>query len=300
MNYFSRKICVALTLILATAVSASFPPQKGYSTSILDKPVFDMAHIAVDSAAFNNWLNTNYEKLSHEQMKGPREHFYYLIDSYVKHYYAKSTQIIPNQHDLIFETLFSWSEKLGAYGGSLVYNKLNSPDSAKQKPILTLPKEISLNLENDLFLITSEKQGWKFKIPYYFMIWRISDVRVDNGMRIQMVAFSTGSVKDKSQHGHSQATIMFMHTPDKSLSEVSQYWIKGLGLDGDTTKKSLDFQGKESVYSYDESMKLHKEITTWKEKTGVYTVVYLGIDGTYQWNRPHFIDFLHSISINTQ
>ena len=64
-------------------------------------------------------------------MKGPREHLYYLIDSYVKNLYSNDKRIIPEQHDLILDILFSWVERLGVYGGALVYNFLKSSESAE-------------------------------------------------------------------------------------------------------------------------------------------------------------------------
>jgi hypothetical protein len=42
---------------------------------------------------------------------------------------------------------------------------------------------------------------------------------------------------------------------------------------------------------------LHTEFASWTEKQGPFAVVYLGVDGTYQWNRPHFLDFLRAVQI---
>lgn len=58
---------VATTLIvLASSFSmagASNEVQGGYSTGPLKNPVFDSAKVAVETAAFNNWLNGNYASL---------------------------------------------------------------------------------------------------------------------------------------------------------------------------------------------------------------------------------------------
>jgi hypothetical protein len=33
-------------------------------------------------------------------------------------------------------------------------------------------------------------------------------------------------------------------------------------------------------------------------KKGTLMVLYSGLDGTYQWNRPHFIDLLASLKLD--
>jgi hypothetical protein len=50
-----------------------------------------------------------------------------------------------------------------------------------------------------------------------------------------------------------------------------------------------------SRHIVDETAQLHKEFTSWSDETGSFAVAYLGIEGTYQWNRQHFIDFLRVI-----
>jgi len=47
----------------------------------------------------------------------------------------------------------------------------------------------------------------------------------------------------------------------------------------------------------DRQSKLHTEFASWTEKQGPFAMVYLGIDGTYQWNRPHFLDFLRALQV---
>ncbi len=294
---------VGILIFIHTTIASELStvvPQQGYTTSILREPVFELAQVVVEVPAINNWLNSNYENLTYEQMKGPREHLYYLIDSYIKNLYAKEKRIIPEQHDLVLEILFSWAERLGVYGGALVYNSIKSTESAEMPPLMKLPDQISLEIDGDLLAISAKEEGWSVKIPYYFMIWNVNDFSATNGMRTQLVTLSTGASVDKSEAGRSQATIMLMYSPDTNLDEFSEYWKQGIGISDKAEEITIDPGNRRSLYTYDAAAKLHKEITIWREPQGAFAVAYLGMDGTYQWNRPHYFDFLRSLKVNGQ
>ena len=300
MNKVLITLISSLTFATIASESSAEAPQQGYTTSILREPVFELAQVVVEVTAMNNWLNSNYDNLTYEQMKGTREHLYYLVDSYVKNLYAKQKRIIPEQHDLVLEILFSWAERLGAYGGALIYNSIKSTESPEMPPLMKLPAQISLDLDGDRLTISTREEGWNGKIPYYFMIWNVNDFSATNGMRTQLAALSTGASIDKSEAGRSQATVMLMYSPDADLSEFSEYWKQGMGFDDNAEEIIIDSDNRKSLHTYDAAAKLHKEITIWRESQGAFAVAYLGIDGTYQWTRPHFLDFLRSLNTKRQ
>ncbi|MBV1911221.1 MAG: hypothetical protein KUG78_18140 [Kangiellaceae bacterium] len=297
-------IAFICSLMVVSVTIASEPPsevpQQGYTTGILREPVFELSQVIVEVTALNRWLNSNYEKLTYEQMKGPREHLYYLIDSYVKNLYANDKRIIPEQHDLILDVLFSWAERLGVYGGALVYNSLKSPESAEMPTLMKLPDQISIDLDGDLLTISANKEGWDVKIPYYFMIWNVDDFRATNGMRMQLVALSTGAAADKSEAGRSQSTIMLVYSPDADIYEFSKFWNQAMGIDNSAEEITIDSGNRKSLHTYDAGAKLHKEIVIWREPRGVFAVAYLAMDGAYQWSRPHLLDFLRSLKVKRE
>lgn len=88
-NKVKKFLPIALLFFSLPILADEYPPQQGYSLAPLTTPVYDWAYVLADSVAFNNWLNVNYPKLSREEMKGPREHLYYLISSYVSEYYKQ-------------------------------------------------------------------------------------------------------------------------------------------------------------------------------------------------------------------
>ena len=142
-------------------------PQRGYSTATLREPIFDAARVAAEAPAFTNWLNANYASLDAENMAQPREHLYYLIDSHIKNQFASTGQVWPTKHDPILELLFSWAERLGVYGGNVVYDRLRSTDTASSETLNSLPKGVAIDLEGDLLHVRSDL-GWSVQFPYYF------------------------------------------------------------------------------------------------------------------------------------
>ena len=175
--------CILATVILAAATT-SFNSgaaeqmddaiQGGYSTTPLRDPLFDEAQVVVETTAINNWLSANIQKLSYEQMKGPREQLYYLIDSRVKQIYRAEKRVLPARHDPILEILFSWAENLGVFGGAYAFNAVKDVSTAPQVPRMQLPEGIELNLANDTFILSSNL-GWSITFPYYFMVWNVRE-----------------------------------------------------------------------------------------------------------------------------
>jgi hypothetical protein len=291
---------ISLSLLLLTlpaAVSTGADvPQRGYSVLPLKDPLFDEAQVVVETMALNNWLSSNIRNLSFEQMKEPREQLYYLIDSRVKQIYAAEGQVLPRAPDPTLEILFRWPEYLGVFGGAQTYNAVKAPDSKPISRGMELPKGVALTLNEDLLSVHSDF-GWSLEVPYYFMIWAVGDFTANGGPRTQVVTISTGAAKDKSEAGHSQATLMFLYSPEPGFAAFEKHWAGLFGVDTASAPISLGVRNFRSYRALDEATKIHTEFTSWTEDSGNYAVAYSGIEGTYEWNRPHFLDFIRSIKV---
>jgi len=274
---------------------AEGPIQGGYSTKPLEAPVFETAQVAVEAAAFNNWLNENYSGLTPETMKGPREHLYYLIDSWVSSIYRRDGVVLPSEHDLVLQTFFSWAERLGVFGGHLIYNAIKSEEAPKMPPLMTVPDEFSLSLRRDMLHVESNKVGWSVSVPYYFMIWNISEFDATEGPRTQLLSLSTSAAAHQGLEGHSQATLMLLVGPGQKLSEFEEFYRTALGFTGTETPQALPVGQLTSKTKFDEATKLHSEYTSWQAKGGPMVVAYMGMNGTYQSNRANFIDFVRAV-----
>lgn len=294
-----RNLVTILILIFTCNANASeYKPMEGYSSNPLKNPVFDYASVIVDSTAFNNWLNSNYSKLDAQAMNGPREHLYYLLSSYVSELNKKDGLILPKEHDLVLETLFSWSEKLGVYGANLFYNKLKNKNSKPMPELMKISDGIRISTQNDMYLVGSKDAVWSTKVPYYFMIVNINEFNATNGMKTQLVSISTGAAKDNTKVGRSQSTLMFIHSPSPDMNEFSNYWLTQFEISSKTESTPLGINGLESMSIYNKQTQLHKEISFLSSPNGVFLVAYLGMDGAFQTNRQHFLDFLSNIILS--
>jgi len=294
-----RRILLLALLVLRLPSSAwaepAAPVQGGYSTKPLERAVFDPARVAVDAVAFDGWLNANYSTLNADSMKGPREHLYYLIDSWVKSLYARDRVVLPRKHDAVLRSLFSWSERLGVFGGHLVYNSLAPDELVPMPSLMQLPSGFRLSLRGDMLSLSSETGHWSFAVPYYFMIWQVSEYEAKAGPKTQLVALSTGAAVHEGQAGHSQATLMLLFGPGADEAGFVGYWARQLGFDGDEREEEIPGRPTGTRRLFDKSRNMHREYTAWRTPHGQLVVAYLGMNGTYQWNRPHFFDFLGAI-----
>ena len=293
----SRRLAVCFAAMIAVQAAGAEPGaevQAGYSLDPLSEATFSPAEVALETSVLNNWLNSNYDRLSIEEQRGPREYLYYLINARIKHLYADSGQILPTEPDLILETLFSWADRLGVYGGAAVYNRLRPSSKPEMKAAMQTPPPIEIGLEHDLFRFKSAS-GWQFHVPYYFMPFLVLDTEASNGMPIQFLAISTGAAKDSSVAQRSQATFTIIYSHGAELPEFREFFAGQLGVPEDAQQTESGFKDLKTLYWYDEPGLLHTEALFWSSDTGALARVYGGIDGAYQWNRQHYVDFLRSL-----
>ena len=291
-------IAILLLVFTYNTFAGEYKPMDGYSTTPLDEPVFDYAKVVTDSIAFNNWLNVNHSKLNTQTMKGPREHLYYLLSSYVSELNKRDGVVLPKGGDPILDTLFSWSERLGVYGAHLFYNKVKNTKAKKMPALMRISKGIKLSAVNDKYVAESKNGAWSTRFPYYFMIGKLNEFTASNGMQTQVLSISTGAAKDKTKAGRSQPTILFIYSPSRNTEDFKRYWFTNLELISTIKPKPVGLNKLESFYIYNEQSQLHKEITFLPSSKGSYLVAYLGMDGSFQSNRQHFLDFLSQVSIN--
>ena len=273
------------------------PPQVGYTTSTLREPLFDFAETAVHSVKLNNLLNEKFASLDEARKAPVRERLYYLIDSQIKHNFARTQRVLPAGSDLQLAILFSWAEKLGVYGGNLVFNRVKTETMELEPPVLELPPGIRLSLHGDLFELQSDS-GWQVTFPYYFMIGEVRDMTNNDGGRTQLIIISTGAAKDTSKAGRSQATLMLIFSPGATLPDFKSFWQSQIPIRSEDESLPLGVRGLTSQKNFDDKLNLHREMVAWSTPKGACAVVYLGNDGTYQWNRPHFIDFVNAVRPN--
>jgi hypothetical protein len=288
-------LAVLLTTCMSPSLAANAQAAPAYSTAPLREPLLSDADVAVATAKLTSQLEMRSASLDDARKAAARERLYYLIESRIKHSFETTHESFPAKQDAVLAALFFWAERLGVYGGNQVYNALKDAKAPPMDPLLALPAGISLKYSQEMLLIDSDA-GWRVAVPYYFMIGRLDDVTVPNGARWQILMVSTGTAKDVSKLGHSQATLLLVFGPGADLKSSEDYWNKSLELPAGAEEQKLGVRGLTSRHHLQESLKLHKEVTFWKAESGTIGVFYLGNEGTYQWNREHFLDFLRAVS----
>ncbi|TLU64150.1 hypothetical protein FE810_12645 [Thalassotalea litorea] len=291
-----RVLMLVCVLVSSSAKSHSTDDliMMGYSSEPLAEPVFDYTYTMVDSATFNNWLNANYKNLDQKSMKGPREYLYYLISSYISDLHSKTGKILPDEPDLVLESLFAWSEKLGVYGANQFYNKVKRRSAPPIAPLVLPPEGIRITTMHDMYRIEAEHGNWTLLFPYYFMIGEIKQFVAKDGTPVQLLIISTGASKDKSEPGRSQATLMFVYSPPGSEKKFKKFWTEQFAAKENQPRQLGE---SSSLYVYQEDALMHKELYFQSTPSGNYLTAYLGVDGTYQHNRQHFLDFVKKINV---
>jgi len=290
-------IAILILTITSNALASEYKPLSGYSPIPLENPVFDYASVVVDTAAFNNWLNENYLNLDGKARKDTREHLYYLLSSYVSEHYKKKGYILPKTHDPVLEILFSWSERLGAYGAHVFYNKIKKASSKTMPELMKISDGVIISAQNDMYFVESADGLWSIKFPYYFMIGTINEFTPAKGKQTQLLTISTGATKDKTEAGRSQSTLVFIHSLSKDTQEFSNFWLTNFDVSPKIVPKSLGIKALESLYTHNKEAQVHKEITFLPSTNGSLMVAYIGAEGAFQTNRQHFLDFMSHVNL---
>lgn len=291
-----------LRLLVALAawagLSTAHAQIAGYSPEPLEKPVFDVIRVAAEYVKLNNWLIENHQTLTPQQRQGVREHLHVLIDSRVKEIYARDKTILPKDPDPLLAELFSWAGRLGVYGADEAGRSVRGSSALQAASGPRPPAGLELSLQGDQLRVNSASGGWALAVPYHFFIFNLANAVGSDGQRVQAAIISTGSAPDAAPPGYSQATFGVFFTPDAKPDAFSRTWLQRFDIDSGVAPKRIGSTAFESRTVYDAKTRLHKEAVFVPMKKGTLMVLYSGLDGTYQWNRPHFIDLLASLKLD--
>ncbi len=251
----------------------------------------------MESVGINNFLGKEHASLQDGQRQGAREHLHALIDSRVKQLYAKNGAFAPPQADPALAILNSWAGRLGVYGADLIYPAVKGTYPVQPPPGPTTPPSFDLNLVAESLVLSSTAGGWRASVPYHFFISRLEDAHAPDGLRTEAAVFSTGTAPGEAPPGYSQATValVFVHGADKSKFEEA--WLDRLQAPASTELASIGLTKYQSRSAYDPLTRLHKEFVYVPTEKGAFAVLYVGLDGTYQANRAHFLDFLRLLKL---
>lgn len=269
-----------------------------YSTAPLRQPIYVQPDLTVQIETYDGWLSENLADIAAADVPAAREHLFALIDSLARSRFAAEGVLYAEEDSEDMKMLFSRAEELGAYGGSLVLNQLVGVKEAALQTKVP-PNSFDLTLDGTDFTLTSKLAGWSVSYPYNFMLWTLADFTPPNAERTQSVSMSTGFARHTASREHSQATILLFYSADKDTAWLEKDMRAYYGIPTDAVEAEIELPGLAAYKFFNEERNLRVEylrIDPGETQEGALVAVYLGIDGTYQWNRPHFLDFLRSLT----
>ena len=278
-------IAVAITLASAEAGAQ-------YTAAPFRVEAIEPARALVESVGINNWLNQNYSRMDGRQVQGAREHLHALIDAQVKQTYAQRNVLMPPAPGGTLAMLYAWAGRLGVYGADLVYAAVKGTYPAPVPSSPRPPPGIDLSLIGESFLLSSAEGQWQVSVPFHFFVFTLQAGAAPGSSRTEAAVISTGTAPDAAPPGYSQATIALVFVHGAIGAEFEREWAQRLQIPMDSSPIPIGLTRYQSRTAYDSTTRLHKELVYVPSKNGSFAIFYSGLDGTYQANRPHFLDFL--------
>lgn len=256
--------------------------------------IMDRAEWLVDFTYFNNYLIENYDKLEKDEMDVIREHTFLLIDSIVKDVCSEKRLEYEASEKNVLKILYNWGSRLGLYGCDSVaeYFHVNNIETIRSEEI---NDAFRIQFNYPYFNLSSNEGNWNILFPFYFMISTVTRFNSNYGAVTEAVKLSTLFSEHTVDNGNSQGTILIIFSYTDEYEKVKNYWINTFGLTGENRTNDEIIENSESYYGYDNSNNINKELVFLDSDNGVLMISFTGIDGTYQNNRIHFVNFMNNI-----
>ena len=277
------------TILTVSGTSAS--AQKFSSDPLQNRIAHPKDSLPDTWPAFKVWLQQQ-SALSAEQLPGVRERLYAYISADARQRAASGRELIPVPGDSLLQDLFNWADRLGVPGSALVAQKLDGSrsDSAQTSPGFTISFD-------SLYTLVAVEEGWRIRLPYYFMIGATTRQTLANGVETSVAIISTLFAQDSTEiPGASQATI-FIVSALTSPAELTAFWLGQLSIQPTETMPTPTRSALRAYRARDAAIRMTKELVVFAPAGRTILFMYVGRDGTYEANRPHFIDVLNTLMV---
>jgi hypothetical protein len=294
---FRLGVAVGFTYALV-AWAAESTTSRSYSTEPLSDPIRGVAENTVEFVKFNNWLNGNYDSTSTENRQALKEHLYSIIDSHVKQLHDREEQLLPGDRDRFLSKCFAWATRMGVFGAHSVLERLDPDAAAVVAVTVSTPESFEIEMRSDMLMLSSSWGPWRAIFPYYFMVGDLRQFRAKNNLQTQLAIVSTGFGRHTADDGYSQATLTIVYSPEGTPKKFNRFWFEMFGLSpDDAAEKPV---GAFATYQrLDASSNMHTELVFPNIEKGAMAVAYMGLAGTYEHNRQHFVDFVEALKLSS-
>jgi hypothetical protein len=114
-------------------------------------------------------------------------------------------------------------------------------------------------------------------------------------MRTEVVVLSTLFASHRKDKRHSQSVVLFAFSPTPEAAAFDAYWLQRLRMDRAQPVKDPVLPQATAYTHFDREERTRKEIHLLHTDSGSYAIAFWGIDGSFQKNRPHYLDFLRNL-----
>jgi hypothetical protein len=289
-----------LCLILGAFVALTSPGianGQGFSTAPLLAPsAMPSDSMPGTPRAFFEWLRGQDSSTLAVHGQQIREHLYALIAVALKQRFAASRAAEVPTGDTTLAQLFEWADGFGVPGAAVVAQAIGARKGSSVTPH---PADgFQLTFSAPMFSLATEHGKWMVRFPYFFMIGTVTRQRLANGIESDVASLSTLTAPNHAAiGGASQATILILSAQTSDLPSYVAFWLQRMQIAPTDTVANPVPQATRSYQHFDARSRLWKELVALKIPSGSLVVTYIGLDGTYQANRPHFLDLLTSLRV---
>ncbi len=289
-----------LRLLLPTLMALTTPGIANgqvFSTAPLLTPsVMPNDSMPGTSRAFLEWLRRADSSTVATRAQQIREHLYGLIAVALKQRFASTQASELPTGDTTLAQLFEWADRFSVPGAADVAQAI---DARHRSAVTPRPSNgFQLSFSAPAFSLATEYGKWMVRFPYFFMIGAVTRQRLANGVENDVATLSTLTAPNNTTiGGASQATILILSARTSDLPSYVAFWLQQLQIPPTDTVANPIPQATRSYQHFDPDAGFWKELVALKIPSGSLVVAYIGLDGTYQANRPHFLDLLMSLRV---
>jgi hypothetical protein len=226
-------------------------------------------------------------RLSEVEAQRARERIYLYISEMAK---SRDGQF-PPAGDSLATRLFRAAATLGVAGADQILQILDR--RTPQDAPLPVPPGLKLSFQPPTFMLASDDGTWSVCFPYYFMPAPVGRQSPANGVSTELATLSTLFAPDRDAPGSSQATILIAAAPLADSAKHLALWLQQLGV---SHARTGGVAGPGEWYSGSAQEPIRREAVVRHLPTRIVLIAYLGLPGTFEANRPHYLDLLRTLA----
>lgn len=291
-----RRFLIAGAVLAAVARPALAQEQPAYDPlPLIGSPALDSAAFQQERQAVLQWMTTA-SNPSMDEVMAARERAYFVIGSAVRQDFFAQLQQGTHTDPADLAQLFEVASALGVFGARDIARSLPlaPEDSIGAAP--ELPPGVQIQFAPPMLRVVSERGGYAFQVPYYFMIGQLQAIEAD-GVPTEIVSISTLFADNKNREGASQATLLLVSAPTQDPAAFEAFWLAQLGVPREAVLPEGPLPGSTAYRARDEAADMNKEVVIVRTSRGPLAVAYLGLSGPFEANRVNFADFLKQLRI---